>query len=179
MGGDGGAVSRKKAKKEAEAVAALRILIEQFPDCFGWNDHRPLKIGIHKDLVARGVDRRAMRLGLSRYCGHIGYHHALVEGATRIDLDGQPAGIVTPQEAGFAAKNYAAMLEAAVSKRKARSEQAAQGHTAAAEACQRPTVIEPAAAPRPVAPSGRLGLVELRAAGRQRRERGAQRRVDN
>ena len=178
MGDDGGAASRKKAKKEAEGVAALRILIEQFPDCFDWNDHRPLKISIHKDLVARGVDRRAVRLGLSRYCGHIGYHRALVEGATRIDLDGQPAAIVTPQEAGFAAKNYAAMLEAAVGKQKARSEQAAQGHKAAAEARQRPTVIEPAAAAPPVAPSARLGLAELRAAGRQRRERGAQRRVD-
>jgi sRNA-binding protein len=60
--------------------------------------------------VARGIDRRAVRLRLSRYCGHIGYHHALVEGATRIDLEGQPAGLVTPQEAGFAANNYAAML---------------------------------------------------------------------
>src|SRR5262245_41404990 len=105
------------------------------------NEHRPLKIGIHKDLVARGIDRRAVRLGLSRYCGHIGYHHALVEGATRIDLEGQPAGIVTPQEAGFAANNYAAMLEAAVSKQKARCGQAAQGHKAAAEARRRPTVI--------------------------------------
>jgi ProQ/FINO family len=59
------------------------------------NDHRPLKIGIHEDLVARGIDRRAVRLGLSRYCGHTGYHHALVEGTTRIHLEGQPAGIVT------------------------------------------------------------------------------------
>jgi ProQ/FINO family len=50
----------------------------------------------HKALVARGIDRRAVRLGLSRYCGHIGYHHALVEGATRIDIEGRPAGIVTP-----------------------------------------------------------------------------------
>jgi sRNA-binding protein len=179
MGGHDSAIRRKKAKKVADAVAALRILIEQFPDCFGCNDHRPLKIGIHKDLMARGVDRRAVRLGLSRYCGHIGYHNALVEGATRIDLDGQPAGIVTAQEAGFAAKNYAAMLEAAVRKQKARCEQAAQGHKAAAEARQRPTVIEPAAAGPPVAPSGRLGLAELRAAGRQRREQGPQRRVDN
>jgi sRNA-binding protein len=179
MGGDGGAVRRKKAKKEAEALAALRILIVQFPQCFGWNDHRPLKVGIHKDLEARGIDPRMLRLALPRYCRHIDYQHALVEGATRIDLDGQPAGIVTSQEAGFAAKNYAAMLEATVSKQKARSEHAAQGYKANTEARQRASVIEPAVAPRPVAPSGRLGLAELRAAGRQRRERGDQRRVDN
>src|SRR5262245_47090831 len=136
MGGGDSAASRKTAKKETEAVAALRILLEQFPDCFDWNDHRPLKIGIHKDLVARGVERRTARIGLSRYCRQIGYHHALVERATRIDLDGQPAGIVTPQEAKFAAKSYAAMLEAAVSKQNARCEQAAQGHKAAGEARQ-------------------------------------------
>src|SRR5262245_59383441 len=81
MGGGDGSVSRKTAKKEGEGVAALRILIEQLPDCFDWNDHRPLKIGIHNDLVARGVDRRTARIGLSRYCGQIGYHHALVEGS--------------------------------------------------------------------------------------------------
>jgi len=178
MGGDGGPTSRKKAKKEAEAVAVLRILMERFPNCFNWNDHRPLKIGIHQDLVTRGIDRQTVRLGLSRYCGHIGYQNALVEGATRIDLDGQPAGIVTSQEAGFAAKNYAAMLEASVRKQKARCERAAHGHKAAAEARQRPTVIGPAAAAPPVTSSGRLGLAELRAAGRERRELGAQRRVD-
>jgi len=165
-GGDGGA-SRRSAKKEGEAVAALRILLEQFPDCFDWNDHRPLKIGIHQDLVTRGVDRRTARIGLSRYCRQIGYHHALVEGATRIDLDGPPAGIVTPQEARFAKKNYVAMLEAAVTKQKGRRER------------PRPAVIEPAAAAPAVASSARLGLAELRTAGRQRRERGPQRPVDN
>jgi sRNA-binding protein len=173
-----GSAVKKKAKKAAEAVAALRFLIEQFPDCFGWNDHRPLKLGIHKDLEARGIDPRVLPLALPRYCRHIAYQHALVEGAIRIDLDGQPAGIVTSEEAAFAAKNYAAMLEAAVGKQKARCEQAAQERKTAAEARQRPTVIEPAAAAPPVAPSGRLGFAELRAAGRQRRERGAQRRVN-
>ena len=141
MGGGEGSASRKAGKKEGDGVAALRILIEQFPDCFDWNDHRPLKIGIHKDLVARGIDRRPARVGLSRYCGQIGYHHVLVEGATRIDLDGQPAGIVTPQEARFAAKNYSTMLQAAVNKQPGRGEQASQGHKAAAEARRRPTVI--------------------------------------
>lgn len=178
MGGGDGSVIRKTAKKDGEAVAALRILLEQFPDCFDRNDRRPLKIGIHRDLVARGVDRRTARIGLSRYCGQIGYHQALVEGAARIDLDGQPAGIVTPQEARFAKKNYVAMLEAAVSKQKGRCEQTAQGHKAAPEARQRPAVIKPAAAAPAVAPTARLGLAELRAAGRQRHERVAQRCVD-
>ena len=40
MGGGEGSASRKAGKKEGDGVAALRILIEQFPDCFDWNDHR-------------------------------------------------------------------------------------------------------------------------------------------
>jgi hypothetical protein len=78
-----------------------------------------------------------------------------VEGTTRIHLEGQPAGIVTPQEAGFAANNSAAMrgeqTEGSVRASGARAQ-------ATPEARRRPTVI-PA-----VAPSGRLGLAELRAA---------------
>jgi hypothetical protein len=74
---------------------------------------------------------------------------------------------VTPQEARFAKKNYVAMLEAAVTKQKGRRER------------PRPAVIEPVAAAPAVASSARLGLAELRTAGRQRRERGAQRPVDN
>jgi hypothetical protein len=84
--------SEKGAKMVDEVLAALRILIEQFPHCFAWHAHRPLKIGIHKDLEARGIDPRVTRLELRRYCMHIAYQHALVKGAIRIDLDGQPAG---------------------------------------------------------------------------------------
>jgi hypothetical protein len=61
MDGHGSAVRRRGPV--AEVVTALRMLIERFPDCFSWNNHRPLKIGIHKDLEARGVDLRVVRLG--------------------------------------------------------------------------------------------------------------------
>ena len=152
-----------------EVLAALRTLIEQFPHCFAWHAHRPLKIGIHKDLEARGIDARVARLGLHRYCRHIAYQHALVEGAIRIDLDGQPAGTVTHQEAAYAAKNYEAMLKRAVRKQQAQREQAVQERRAA-NAQQGPTEIKSAAATPPVAPS-RAGFAELRAAARQRRER--------
>jgi sRNA-binding protein len=97
-----------------------------------------------------------VRLGLSRYCGHTSYHHALVEGTTRIHLEGQPAGIVTPQEAGFAANNYAAMLGEQTEGSVRASGARAQGSRGSASATYRD--------PPPVAPSGRLGVAELRAA---------------
>jgi ProP effector len=154
-----------------EVLAALRTLTEQFPHCFAWHAHRPLKIGIHKDLEARGIDARVARLGLHRYCRHIAYQHALVEGAIRIDLDGQSAGIVTHQEAAYAAKNYEAILRRAVRKRQAQHEQVVRERKAA-NAQQEPTVISPAAATPPVA-SSRASFADLRAAARQRRERGS------
>jgi ProP effector len=168
MDGHGSAVRRRGPV--AEVVTALRMLIERFPDCFSWNNHRPLKIGIHKDLEARGVDLRVVRLGVSRYCRHLAYQHALVEGAARIDLDGQPAGIVTLEEAAFAAKNYTAMLDTAMKKREALRKQAVHERKTAAEARQRPTV-QPAAVAAPPVASLQTSLAELRAAARQRRER--------
>ena len=40
--------------KAKNAAAALRTLVELFPNCFAWNNHRPLKIGIRQDIAARG-----------------------------------------------------------------------------------------------------------------------------
>jgi sRNA-binding protein len=167
MDGHGNAIKRRGPV--AEVVTALRMLIERFPDCFSWNDHRPLKIGIHKNLEARGVDPRLGRLGVSRYCRHLAYQHALVEGAARIDLDGQPAGVVTHKEAAFAAKNYTAMLGTAMKKRETLRKQAVRERKTAAEA-RRPTVRHAAVAALPAA-SLQTSLAELRAAARQRRDR--------
>lgn len=88
-----------------EASPVLResiSLTERFPNCFNWNRVRPLKIGIHRDLWAilgESHARVEIRRLLSRYCNHARYRHALKEGAVRVDLQGQPAGVVTVEEA--------------------------------------------------------------------------------
>ncbi|MDG4597448.1 MAG: ProQ/FinO family protein [Candidatus Contendobacter sp.] len=74
------------------ALAAL------YPACFNWERPKPLKIGIHHDLVAAGCERAAVQRALARYCHRPLYRRALRPGATRVDLHGQPAGIVTQQE---------------------------------------------------------------------------------
>ena len=78
------------------------LLAESFPLCFNWERPQPLKIDIHKDLVRAGHDREAVRRALGRYCKADRYRKTLQAGAPRIDLQGQPAGVVTEQEAAHA-----------------------------------------------------------------------------
>jgi sRNA-binding protein len=85
------------------ATAAITLLAETFPRCFSVYEgrRRPLKIGIHKDILA-AVDGALTPLELSKalraYCANGAYLHSSREGAQRIDLDGNPAGIVTAEE---------------------------------------------------------------------------------
>lgn len=80
------------------------ILTEQFPACFNWEKARPLKLGIHHDLVASNAAPSALtpveiKQTLARYCSRPRYWKSMREGAVRIDLHGQPAGVVTVAEA--------------------------------------------------------------------------------
>jgi ProP effector len=95
--------------------AALVRLAEQFPQTFvaeKHQPHRPLKWGIAADIAARcpELKRRARGTALSVYTGRIAYLQSLVAGAARIDLDGNPAGEVTAEEAEYAAARLAEIL---------------------------------------------------------------------
>ena len=80
----------------------LLPLAELFPACFDWEHPRPLKIGIHKHLIRAGHDRAAVMRGLKAYCTAPQYRAALQTGAARIDLRGQPAGVVSDKDAAHA-----------------------------------------------------------------------------
>ena len=87
--------------------AALSRLAEQFPQTFVLEKHlphRPLKVGIAADIRAAlpDLDRRALGVALKVYTHRIVYLQAVVVGADRVDLDGNPAGQVTTSEAGHA-----------------------------------------------------------------------------
>jgi ProP effector len=76
----------------------LAILVGQFPQAFSMGDQRrPLKVGIHQELAARavGLSTDQIREALRQYTSAIDYQRAIVEGASRIDLDGNSAGTVT------------------------------------------------------------------------------------
>ncbi|MEZ5601479.1 MAG: ProQ/FinO family protein [Candidatus Competibacteraceae bacterium] len=74
-------------------------LAETYPACFNSENPRPLKLGIHRDLMAAGFEKAAVKRTLARYCNRPRYRKALRAGAIRIDLQGQPAGVVTAAEA--------------------------------------------------------------------------------
>ena len=85
----------------------LELLCERFPGTFARDPaaRPPLKRGIDRDLVAR-LDRLSSRTALKRVLGGYTacseYRAKLIEGTMRIDLDGNPAGVVTAREAAYA-----------------------------------------------------------------------------
>jgi sRNA-binding protein len=94
-------------KRQARAQAAVAQLRERFPAIFGPADCRPLKIGIHSELLAQGLDRETVVGGLRSYCGSSAYLSSLREDAARIGLVGQPTGFVSAEEERIAAAQLA------------------------------------------------------------------------
>jgi len=90
------------------SVPTLPALIETYPACFDGENPRPLKLGIHRDLMAAGFEKAAVKRALVCYCNRPRYRKALRAGAIRIDLQGQPAGVVTAAEAETARADLAA-----------------------------------------------------------------------
>jgi sRNA-binding protein len=83
--------------------STLELLREQFPKCFVRHPHprQPLKIGIHKDAcaaLAGVVSRRKLHRALMAYTNNPAYREQLKAGAVRIDLSGEPVGVVTPEQ---------------------------------------------------------------------------------
>jgi sRNA-binding protein len=93
-----------KARRDPAIGAVLELLVEMFPKCFAlFEQHRrPLKINIHSDILALldgAVTGQELYRALSIYTGNRVYRRRLIAGAVRIDLNGQPAGVVTPEQA--------------------------------------------------------------------------------
>ena len=102
-----------KNHRRAASHAALTALVAAFPTAFFRAGRKPLKLGIHDDLIARGVAQDVIQRGLSSYCQSVGYLAALKTGAARIDLDGNAVGTITADEASHAAQKLAAADERA------------------------------------------------------------------
>jgi ProP effector len=102
-----------KKPRDTTVAAVIALLAETFPRCFSVYEgrRRPLKIGIHKDILA-AVDGALTLPELSKalrvHCANGAYLHSSREGAQRTDLDGNPAGIVTAEESQRAKARLAA-----------------------------------------------------------------------
>ena len=81
-------------------------LMEAFPACFSRKAPQPLKIGLGEELLALAgvhpaladLTRTRIRRALKVYTGASAYRRALAAGGPRYDLDGQPAGEITPEQ---------------------------------------------------------------------------------
>lgn len=99
----------------------VELLKLYFPASFkSANEVQPLKKGIKQDLVQRlstlstivTEDKACMVKSLAFYVNTAAYHKSVIEGATRIDLDGQPAGTVSAEEAKYSVERHQAKLQA-------------------------------------------------------------------
>jgi len=100
----------EKPKWLEHAQYGVELLKAYFPQCFKSADEiRPLKKGIKQDLVKRlstldaivTEDKACMVKSLSYYVNTMSYHKTVTEGTVRLDLDGNPDGVVTAEEAKY------------------------------------------------------------------------------
>jgi sRNA-binding protein len=160
--------------KSDTTIAALAAL---FPAAFSaepWQAHRPLKVGIGNDLVARGMlGAREVNAALKRYVDRLMYQKCLAAGGARVDLEGNVAGEVSTEQRCRAGR-LIARIKARQSAEAAKAE--AESNVAVARAAAPPpllngkVVVLPLAATTPTG-SGRLGLADLRRAAQERRAR--------
>lgn len=111
--------SKPKPKWLDYVQYGVELLRVYFPAGFkAPNEVKPLKRGIKQDLVLRlstiesivTEDKACMVKSLSYYVNTAAYHKSMVEGVMRIDLDGNPAGMVTAEEAKYSLDRHQAKL---------------------------------------------------------------------
>lgn len=93
-----------------QARYGVELLKAHYPNCFSEREGvKPLKTGIRQDLVKQlGAhedialgDKACMVSSLAYYVNSVSYHKSVIEGADRVDLDGQVVGKVTVEEAHY------------------------------------------------------------------------------
>jgi sRNA-binding protein len=93
----------------------IAVLADLFPSTFvvdRWKPHRPLKVGIHRDLIGRGLLLPDECRAVPRwYCARLMYRRAVAGGGPRYGLAGEPAGEVTPEQMA-GGKSRVAAIEA-------------------------------------------------------------------
>jgi ProP effector len=151
-----------------EISPIIETLADLFPATFvaeRWRNHKPLARGIHLDLVARGVLTPEETKVLRGYVRRRMYLGALAVGGPRYDLDGNPCGEVSAEEAASAAKAVTAIDAANAAKANAVRQAVRSLRRNAAPRVWKvfPDKPEPARAPQ------RLSLAGLKAAAQARK----------
>jgi len=107
-GADPQRAAEKQRQRRQAAEAVLQLLMARWPQTFTAYpaEVRPLALGIDKDLAAHlpGTARRSINFALAlwQWRRRPAYWQALVRGGARYDLEGNPRGVVTPEEQAHA-----------------------------------------------------------------------------
>ncbi|WP_124313985.1 ProQ/FinO family protein [Pseudomonas chlororaphis] len=94
----------EKRKPADPAIEAIWRLQKIFPRAFPKSPAPkvPLKVGIYQDaaqhLERLGVSSEQLKQAIATWCRGARYWSSLVENAVRVDLNGEPAGVVTPEQ---------------------------------------------------------------------------------
>lgn len=99
----GNKADRRRAANQQRYEPAWQLLAlfaERWPAVFGATP-KPLAIGIHHAILAAmpEVDPKTLTVAFRFHVDRWAYRQASIAGATRFDLDGNPAGEVTADEA--------------------------------------------------------------------------------
>jgi ProP effector len=114
-------MTKKPSRSDIAAIIAL--LAEMYPKAFFvWEARRkPLKIGIHVDIIAKvngAIKPFELYHALAAYCNNLRYLGGMHVGAVRIDLDGNPAGVVSAEEGRIAHEKFSTRLLKAANRNK-------------------------------------------------------------
>jgi len=99
-----------RSKPVDPVVLTIGKLQKRFPKAFPKNPSPkvPLKIGIFEDLLAHAAEmtltETELRAAIKTWCRGSRYWTAMVEGAIRVDLSGEEAGRVSPEDGVRATK---------------------------------------------------------------------------
>ena len=159
--------------------ANIAALAASFPAAFSaepWQAHRPLKVGIGNDLVARGVlGAPEVNAALKRYVDRLMYQKCLAAGGARVDLEGNVAGEVSREQRCRAerlvSRIKARLLADAAANTEAGKEAVRQAAASPSMLNDKVVVMSPLGDKAPPTSGGRLGLAELKRAAQERRAR--------
>nr|P44286.3 RecName: Full=RNA chaperone ProQ [Haemophilus influenzae Rd KW20] len=102
-----------EVQKLTNAKAIITYLAEKFPLCFVLEgEAKPLKIGLFQDLAEalqddERVSKTQLRQALRQYTSNWRYLYGCREGAVRVDLQGNPAGVLDAEHVAHAAQQLA------------------------------------------------------------------------
>ena len=106
-------VQLEEAPKLSSNKEIIAYLAEKFPLCFALDgEAKPIKIGLFQDLAEAlqddpRVSKTQLRHALRQYTSNWRYLHSCREGAVRVDLYGNPAGVLEQQHVEHAVQQLA------------------------------------------------------------------------